>query len=465
MRTEFKIFLTIWIVYIFFLSDYGGNYMADSMLAGTMALVDNGNFEIDDYVKEGCKITGCDNSFYNGKIYPGYAPGNSVLAVPLYIIIKPFLGFFLSDYLLGYSKPIISLIILNIFATIFITAFLSALLAVLIYRFSENITNNKKERLWVTFIFAFGTLFFTYSTAYFSRISASFFLFCSFYLLFLMKEDRLKKTKKLLFLTGFLSAISINLDYSTILLTGLFFIYLISFFRGKKIIYYFIVILVPIILLMSYHYAVYDNPLKSSYQYHRDLNGQEYIAEKELNLPNLERLWGLSFSPEKGFFFFMPFMLLSFIGIFEGFRKKKFIRELILILSIFLVIFILNASLNGSWKGNCAFGPRHMLVVIPFLILPSLIIINKLSMISKILGVISIFINSLPAILLRTNGCELPNSIFQSYLPTLFEKGLSNYTINLIDLKLFEISSLYHNLIMVFFLTIIGLVIYFIWKK
>ncbi|MBU2639914.1 MAG: phospholipid carrier-dependent glycosyltransferase [Nanoarchaeota archaeon] len=463
MRTEFKIFLTIWIIYVLFLSDYGGNYMAESMLDATIALVDNGNFEIDDYVREECKITGCDHSFYNGKIYSGYAPGGSMIAVPLYAVAKPFLELFLPESFNGYSKTRLKIIVFNALAGVFITAVLSACIAVLIYKLLEHMSFSKKSCLWVTFLFAFGTLFFTYSTAYFNRVNVSFFLFLSFYLLYLMKIGKMKKTKSSLFLLGILSSSAITIEYSTVLVVSLLFLYLISFFRNKKIIYYILGSIIPLLLLMSYHYAIYDNPISSSYQYHKNINGQDAVAENELKIPDFEHLWGVSFSPEKGYFFFIPFMFVSVLGLFKGLKEKKFMSELLLIMSIFIVMFIFNASLSESWKGNCAFGPRYLLVTIPFMIIPSIFLIKNLFV--KILGILSVFINSLPVLYLRTNGCDLPNSIFQRYLPTLFEKGLSNYTLNLIDLKLFKISLLYQNLIMIVSLTIIGLIIYFIWKK
>ena len=44
-KTEFKLFLTIWIVYIFFISTYGGSYIAESNIHQAMAIVDHWSFE------------------------------------------------------------------------------------------------------------------------------------------------------------------------------------------------------------------------------------------------------------------------------------------------------------------------------------------------------------------------------------------------------------------------------------
>jgi len=80
------------------------------------------------------------------------------------------------------------------------------------------------------------------------------------------------------------------------------------------------------------------------------------------------------------------------------------VAELLLIAGVFIIMFIFNASLSESWKGNCAFGPRYLLVTIPFMIIPLAFVIKKIPKITKTLGIVSIFINTLPAIHLRTSG-------------------------------------------------------------
>jgi len=439
--------------------------MGDSILSGTMALIDKGNFETSEYIKEPCKRTGCDFSFYDGKIYSGYAPGASVIAVPIYAVAKPFFDVFIPENFLGYSKIRISINLLNALATIFLVALLSAFTATLIYKFLGYIVSKKKDRLWITFIFSFGTLFFIYSTGYFIRVISGIILFCIFYILYLMKTNRIKINKKNLFLTGFLSSSAVTIEYSSVLVVGLLFIYLISFFRDKRIIYYIIGSIFPVILLLIYHFFIFGDFFVSAYQYHLNWNAQETVAEKELEFPNKERLWGLSFSPEKGYFFFMPIMLLSLLGLFIGFKERKIRHELILIALAFTVVFIFTASLSGSWKGNDAFGPRYLVHTIPFFIIPSVFMIERIPRITKTIGIVSIFINSLPVMFGSPTGSTLPNSIFQKFIPLLFEKGLKNYTLNLIDLKIFKLGDVTINIIMIISLLIISGIVYLIWKK
>ena len=57
-KKELKIFFTIYLIYLVFMTNYGGNFMADSMLSATISLVEQQTFVINDYVSEICKETG-----------------------------------------------------------------------------------------------------------------------------------------------------------------------------------------------------------------------------------------------------------------------------------------------------------------------------------------------------------------------------------------------------------------------
>src|SRR3989344_2993659 len=209
-RTEFKLFLTIWLIYIFFINSYGGDYMTDSTLSSTLSLVDKGTFIVDDYVKEGCKrSTGCDYSYYNSHFYSGYAPGMTLLAVPLYIISKP-LFYLIPHNFLGYPDNQMKLIFLNFLATIFISSLLSALMTIMVYDITQYFTKNKYHRLISSLVLSFGTLLFIYSTEYYDGTVSTFFIFLSFYLLFKIKNNQEKIiSSKLLFLAGLCAGFSV----------------------------------------------------------------------------------------------------------------------------------------------------------------------------------------------------------------------------------------------------------------
>ncbi len=478
-KKEFKIFLTVLLVYAFFISDYGGNWMADSMLSGTLALVNNHTFVADSYIKQGCEIIGCDYAFYEGHFYSGFAPGMSLIAVPVIFLFKP-LFMLLPDSFAGYTSNYLSLVLANILATVFISSVFGALLVVLLYRFSWYFTKNSKIRLLTAFSFAFGTLFFVYSTEYASRVIATFFSFYAFYLLFKNKHLGIKNSS--LFFSGLFCGLAVFIEYTQAIVVFFLGVYLLAFLRNKKILYFFGGMIIFLGLLASYHYLIFGTPFTTSY-YHliQEDNikyfgsGLEYTIFSTFHGPKLESLWGLSFSLEKGAFIYMPILLLSIFGISLVLKnqKHKYYIETLLSLFIFLAFLLYNSSLY-FWTANCGFGPRLMMASFPFLMLPLIFAYEKVKFkIATIFAGLSIFINFLPNLYGTTvlwqsfigTGCNSTNAIFREYLPLIFKRGLTNYTLNLIKFKLYDLPIYLMNLIALCGLFVLGLIIWFIWKK
>lgn len=472
-RTEFKLFLTIWLIYIFFINSYGGDYMTDSTLSSTLSLVDKGTFIVDDYVKEGCKqTTGCDYSYYNSHFYSGYAPGMTLLAVPLYIISKP-LFYLIPHNFLGYPDNQMKLIFLNFLATIFISSLLSALMTIMVYDITQYFTKNKYHRLISSLVLSFGTLLFIYSTEYYDGTVSTFFIFLSFYLLFKIKNNQEKIiSSKLLFLAGLCAGFSVFLKYHQIIPVLFLSIYLLTFLRNKKILYFLAGLIVPGILLLGYHQLIYGNPLDTPYKHRMNDFALNTVSTGFYQIvgPEFKSIYGLSFSPEKGLFLYMPILLLSLIGLFYMFKERNYTKEAILILIFFFGLFLFNSSLvDSSWQGNCSFGPRYLIPFLPFLALPLVFAFNKIKPLLFIfISILSIFINLLGTMygktLLWTGGCENKLALFL-YLKMIPSRGLSNYTLNLIKEKAFDIPIYLINLITLLSLIFLGLLLYYIWKN
>lgn len=449
---EFKIFLTIWLISIFFISGYGGGYIQESALHLSMAIVDNQNFIVTPYMKEGCKLTGCDYSLYKENYYSGFAPGASFLAVPVYFIFKPILVY----------SPRINTILLNILATIFISSLLSALVAVLIYKLSGEFTKNEKYRLITTFLFSFSTIYFYYSTWYSPKLISGFFAFLSFYLLF---QFRKSQNNGLLFLSGFSAAYSAITDYPSVIILALISLYALISVKNKRIFIYALGALIPIIVLLSYHYVIFDNPLSTTYSHRAYLPDFDVPGGKVGPSFDFNRLFEYSFSPKFGVFFFMPVLFLSLIGIFIALKTKKSIRKEILFSLLIPISSLLYYTLFFNGSSYCTFGPRYLLPMIPFLYWPIIFAFRKINkLLMGIVAAISVFINLLP-VLYWGHFCYTGNNIILEHYIPLLKTGLTNYTLNLISNFIFPISLLYINIIMIIGLLILALIIYLIWRK
>ncbi len=471
-KKEVKIFFVIYLVYLVFMTNFGGNFMADSMLSAAISLVEQQTFVINDYVSEICKETGCDHALYKGNYYSGFAPGLSIIAIPFYLIFYPFLEYFLEDGMFGNTKTELKLIGLNIIVTIFISSLLSALTSILVYRLSSNFTQNEKTRLLVTFLFAFSTIYFLYSTGYYARIIAAFFSIFAFYKLINIKKIYLENkeiSNKDLFITGLSSSIAITMDYPHVLISLVLFLYLLSFLREKKIFYYVAGGILPVALILIYHYAIFENLFATPEHLRANMSNYEALVRGigGFSYPSLEKLYLYSFSPERGMFFFAPIFLLSLYGIYLGFKKHK--AEMLAIFFSFLLTYLLYSSNVWPWFFDGSFGPRYLLVTFPYLILPLNIAIEKTN---KILTYVLIAISSVISLLgamfdrtsLWTYSYDVKNPIFNSFIPLFLDRGFANYTLNIIDYKIVNIPGILINIIFLMELLILFFIIRKIWR-
>ena len=474
-RREFKIFLTIWLVYVFFISEYGGNWMADHMLSESLAIINDHSFVVDNYIPEGCKVSGCDLSFSNGHFYSGFAPGASIVPIPILLLFKP-LFLLLPEVFMGYSKVKLSVILANILATIFVSSLLSALLSVLLYRFSKYFTLDRKIRLLMTFTFAFGTLFFSYSTGYASRIIGTLFSFSAFYLLFKSKHEGVRSSH--IFFAGLLGGAAVFTEYTQAIVVVFLFIYLLTFLRDKKLFYFILGGVLMAVPLMAYHYSVFDNPFSTAYA-HRAGPDKDIMAPGfygSIFPPDSYVLWALSFGFEKGIIWFVPITILSFFGLFLVLRNRnhKYFTEMLIISLLFLAFFVYNSSIVFGWQANCAFGPRHFTSSMPFLMLPLIFAYERIKFkLGVIFSSYSIFINLLPVFYGQTVlwrsfegvGCNSTNAIFKEYMPLIFERGITNYTLNLIKYKIYDLPIYLINILALSGILLLAFIIWLLWRK
>ena len=454
------------------MTNYGGNFMADSMLSATISLVEKQTFVINDYVSEICKETGCDHAVYKGNYYSGFAPGLSIIAIPFYLISYPFLEYFLEDGLFGNTKTELKLIALNIIVTILISSLLSALTAVLIYRISSIFTQNEKIRTLTTFLFAFSTIYFLYSTGYYARIIAGFFSIFAFYKLINIKKS-IQQNKEIsnkdLFIAGLSSSIAVTMDYPHVLISFVLFCYLLSFLRTKKIFYFITASIIPVALILMYHYAIFENSFATPE--HLRANQANYDALMKgiggFSYPSLEKLYLYSFSPERGIFFYTPIFLLSLYGIYLGFRKYK--PELLVIFSSFFLTYLFYSSNIWPWFFDGSYGPRYLLVAFPYLVLPLNIALEKSK---KLLTYLLVLISSLISLLgamfdrtaLWTYSYDVKNPLVNSFIPLFLERGFTNYTLNIIDYKIINIPVYLINIIFFAEIFVLLFIIRKIWK-
>jgi len=258
---EFKLFLTVWIIYIFYMQMFGASTMANSQSALTAAIVNEGRFEIDTYHR----VAGGGKAFYDGHYYSGQAPGISFVSVPLYILSKPIFNLLPqevinslfkklenyganlpvdydgnkripSNYLPDLNKRQILeyLIISGFILPVFTTSLFSALTVLLLYLLLKKFTSNERLRTTITLFYAFGTIVFPLATGFLERPIAITFILAAFIILFNIRHKDLKPKGSTIFAAGMLAGLSSWFDYFHLFVAGLLFLYLLSFYIKNK---------------------------------------------------------------------------------------------------------------------------------------------------------------------------------------------------------------------------------------
>jgi hypothetical protein len=507
---EFRLFLTVWIIYIFYLQVYGSSTMANTQSALTAAIVNEGRFEIDTYYRTG----GQGNAFYNGHYYSGQAPGISFISVPLYALSKPVFHLLpqktvdslfgdleaygknlpkdfegkekiLSNYFPGLNKrQILEYIVISSFILpIFTTALFSAMGVVLVYVVACRFTRNENLRMLTALFYAFGTILFPLSTEFFERPIAITLIFAAFIVLFRVRHYELKSKSTVLFLSGLLAGFSIWFDYFNFFSAGLLFLYLMSFFvkhnNTKKFklftldksklllpISFLIGTFIPIFLLLSYHYIVFDDPFTTSYA-QREFQETVFNVSGILNasIPDASALFHML-----AFLIYSPIIILALYGFLRSLKRDKYYHD-VLAIGVFVAFTLTYASALMFAYSHYPLLPesfkRYMTPVLPFIFifLPRIFPRDKFKDTAKktmLFGAISIFLNWVSA----QYGGHWALSHFDLnekkflILSEFFENGPSSSFLRTLA-GVADVNALLLNLIG---LTVLILIVYVIWK-
>lgn len=445
---EFRLFLTVWLVYIFYLQMYGNSCMANSQSALTAAIVNEGRFEIDTY-----RRTSCDIAFYHGNYYSGMPPGISFLSIPPYITSKPIFYMLpqgavdslfeklesygdklpadyegkkkmLSNYFPNLSKREIlaHIFISGFILPIFTTSLISAIAVVLLYSILKRFTGDERLRMLIALFYAFGTLIFPLSTEFFQRSIAAALMFAAFFILFKVGHKELKPEWPITFVSGLMAGFSAWFDYFQLFISGILFFYLLSFYiKGKAakiygtgkfwifdldkkkillLLSFIIGVSISIILLFTYYYIVFDDPFTTSYNKYRIYpeNIHQISAVFNMKLPSPATLFHIS-----GFFLYSPIILLAFYGAYRAFLKKdEHYKEVLAVIILVAFTLAYGAMLAFAYPSILATSfKRYVDPLVPFIFIFLPYIFTHKEIKGKnimktaffILGVISFFFN------------------------------------------------------------------------
>lgn len=338
-RIAVGLFVAAFVTYAFFFGGGGWNQNAHWDL--TRALVERQTFHIDGYRVNTGDISWNRDRHGEYHAYSNKPPGLPFLAAIPYAVLHPI------EARMHVSLDSWKVMTVNVWILTLLTVALpGALIPVLLFRYL--VAHSRVGAVCVALITAFATIVFPYATVFYSPVTAAFFLLLAFVWL----DERPV-------LAGMAAGIAGMCFYLCILAAAVFAVAL------KRKALRFILGGIPFgILLAIYHTVCFGAPWRTS------LGVAKAFTEKDLflglfRLPTWTAFWGITISEYRGLFFVSPILLLAFVG---AVRMKRG-RELAMIGAVVGLFIGAVSSFNG-WEGGFAFGPRHVLPMIPLLAIP-----------------------------------------------------------------------------------------------
>lgn len=313
-------------------------------------------------VPEGRGITGID-----GRDYSWVGIGSAFLAVPFYIAGK-FIG--------GQPENVISVI----------NPILGAATAVLIFLFAASLGYSKRASVLASIFYGIGTMAWPMAKQPFDHVTETFFILLSVYYIHRYIKDN--KSTNLLISSASLGFALITRQTTALVILPIFVMLAFHYLRMfgmrtslKRVIQdgilFFIALLPFIGLNLWYNYYRFGSIFETGYQLIAARTGLDFFSGTSL----LTGLAGFLISPGKGFFYYSPAAILFFFSI-KYFAKKHV--ELFICFSLIIVSYLIFLSKNIFWHGDWAWGPRYLLVLTPFFIIPLAGLLNSETWLKKI---------------------------------------------------------------------------------
>ena len=338
-KTHLTLFLFFFSVYV--LTGQGSIQSADGkiMFLLTQAMVENHSVSFSEIVSL---------SDTPGPQYSKYGLGISVLAIPFYLFGK------LLSFLLGIEASLATQ-----FTVSMINAMLTALSCLMVFRIAtERFEFTLRIGLFLALGFGLSTIAWYYSEDFMSEPATTFFLLSAVY--WVTGKDR--ATRDLLWAGTFLAlAVSCRLAALVVIPGFIFYQWMVWAESAEKDIKQLVMDLlrpaIPVVavlmLIMIYNYLRFGGPLETGYE---KISGRFLLG-----------FFGILFSPGKSLFLFNPLTLFGCLASMFFLREQ---RKTALLFGWLVVSHLVLFSFWHSWQGGMSWGPRLMLVVLPYLILP-----------------------------------------------------------------------------------------------
>jgi hypothetical protein len=358
-----RLFVLLAVTYAYFFQ--GGDPNQATRILLTKAIVDRGEPHITAY-----HAVTIDKSQKDGRFFSDKAPTVSLLAtIPwkLMNVLDRLAGIDASSRAAQRARLHVVVIAVSVAAGV--------IAAWLLRRVLLLFGSKERDADLVTLGYGLGTLAFPFSTVLFGHQTAAAILLGAFWLTVSVKDRRAYSTRRL-FALGLLWSWSMITEYPTGILVACMGIYVLAAdLRGRSIArvlgWSALGAVLPFALHSLFLWWAFGNPTKLPYTYMAE---PIFLAHTStgilgINVPTFVGMFGSLYSRYRGLFFLCPFLLLTFAGFRAWLLAEERKPELRLVAAMCIAYVLFNAG-YFAWDGGGSTGPRHLVPVLPYLVMP-----------------------------------------------------------------------------------------------
>jgi len=370
---SFLVFAILFVCYSYFIPT--DNWAVTSRVAPVYALVDEGVLNIDTYHL----MTG-DKAYFEGHYYTDKSIGPSLFAVPVYAIYKAFATRpeFQQTPIDDPAHPALSSAYRAgslYWMTLIVVMLPSALLGVVVFRFAARFTRRDFYAFILALVYGLATIAFTYSRLLFQHQMTALGLFVGFFLLWKVICE--KADVRWLWGAGFFLSLAFISEYVVAIFGGLIFLWAVYKLRNPRAVVYIIIGALPLLVINSvYNWLAFKSPLPVGYSYSLWASTVHEHGFMGLSTPSLHVLGEISFGTFRGLFFISPILLLIIPGLYLMWQQPKY-RDVVILIGTIVVGFFLYNAAYLVWWGGWSTGPRFLVPMLPFMMLPIAYVFNE----------------------------------------------------------------------------------------
>ncbi len=379
-RPAFWVFLILLGSYAFFWHTRDWNTASRLML--TYSLVDRGTVVITGLDQQ----TG-DKAWFQGQYYSDKLPGFPLLATAPYLVSKLVLG--IPSHPLGERARPYTHWAADYWVTLFTSGLLTAATGALLVYWARCLGCRPGRAALVGLAYGLATPAYVYATLAYGHQATAFALFTAFFLLW--NKGR-RRRPALVFIAGFLAAYAAVIELQVGPVSAILGLYiLVQCVRRERrpddLLVFGVGAVIPTLILLGYNQLAFGSALQMGYFHHATREfAQVHNAGNRLGLVFPASFWGrlgsLLWGRHRGLTFYAPILLMTAPG---WVALAALRRYSVAAVSFLVVVAVLLVNIfYPEWTGGWSTGPRLLVPLLPFAMLPIAALVSGDSALAKV---------------------------------------------------------------------------------